>query len=73
MNNKNNESATSVCGNKNKKIIEIEIIKLLAITIMIIIVIMIINNSNYENDAKLEIEKCNTACVGKTKIKKLKC
>ena len=40
---------------------------------MIIIVIMIINNSNYENDAKLEIEKGNTACVGKTKIKKLKC
>ena len=53
-------------------IIEIEIIKLLT-TIMIIIVIMIINNSNYENDAKLEIEKGNTACVGNTKIKKLKC
>ena len=41
MNNKNNESLTSVCGNKTI-IIEIEIIKLLVITIMIITVIMII-------------------------------
>ena len=27
---------------------------------------IIINNGNYENDAKLEIEKCNMACVRKT-------
>ena len=43
------------------RIMEIEIIQLLAMTI-IIIVIMIINNSNlfirYQKDGKLKIEKC---------------
>ena len=45
----------------------IEIIQLLVITIIKIIVIMIINNSNlyYGNHGKLEIEKRNTACLGK--------
>ena len=44
MNNKNNNAATNVFGNKT--IIIREIIKVLIMTIMIIIVIIKINNSN---------------------------
>ena len=65
MNNKNNKSSTSVCGNKNvndrnQKIIDNNYYN---------------NNDNnnqqqefiryYENDVKLGMEKCNIACVRK--------
>ena len=33
---------------------------------MIIILIIKINRRYYENDIKLEIEKCNMACVSET-------
>ena len=52
MNNKNNESATNICGNKNDKNRNRNY-KILVITIMIIIVIMIIDNSNLSDIVKM--------------------